>query len=74
MIRSFLSKALQPPEEQAVINALESLQQLVSLLCPKKFYKPSVSIPFNQVKQLFIEQLFCFVLFSYRKRWTQMKT
>lgn len=54
MIRSFLSKALQPPEEQAVINALESLQQLVSLFCPKKFYKPSVSIPFNQVKQIFI--------------------
>ena len=29
MIRPFLSKALQPPEEQAVINALEVLRQLV---------------------------------------------
>ena len=33
MIRPFLSKALQPPEEQAVINALEVLRQLVSMLC-----------------------------------------
>ena len=32
MIRPFLSKALQPPEEQAVINALEDLRQLVSML------------------------------------------
>lgn len=32
MIRSFLSKALQPPEEKAVINALEVLRQLVSML------------------------------------------
>lgn len=29
MIRPFLSKSLQPPEEQAVINALEVLRQLV---------------------------------------------
>ena len=29
MIRPFLSKALQPPEEQAVISALEVLRQLV---------------------------------------------
>ena len=32
MIRPFLSKALQPPEEQAVINALEVLHQLVSVV------------------------------------------
>jgi len=31
MIRPFLSKALQPPEEQAVINALEVLRQLNAL-------------------------------------------
>ena len=31
MIRPFLSKALQPPEEQAVINALEVLRQLVGV-------------------------------------------
>jgi len=31
MIRPFLSKALQPPEEQAVINALEVLHQLNAL-------------------------------------------
>ena len=30
MIRPFLSKALQPPEEQAVINAMDVLHQLVS--------------------------------------------
>lgn len=32
MIRPFLSKALQPPEEQAVINALDVLRQLVGVL------------------------------------------
>ena len=40
MIRPFLTKALQPPEDQAVINALEVLHQLVnhlaSLRCKQK--------------------------------------
>ena len=40
MIRPFLTKALQPPEDQAVINALEVLHQLVnhlaSLRCKHK--------------------------------------
>ena len=37
MIRPFLTKALQPPEDQAVVNALEVLHQLVNHLASLRY-------------------------------------